>query len=222
MEQGNVVVSQERPPDRGPGQAPGPEGFECRGQDLPAAARTLAAQAGTAPTGCLAERRMRPHQRALRTGRDYTSQYPYSVTACTEGRRPALLEEKAADVIVDSVLFLREGGRIRLLGFVVMPDHVHLAFALKENQSLDRVMKSFKSYTGMRIGKILGVRPLWQEGYYDHALRDMKDFESRLNYMHDNPVRKGLAERRECYEYSTAHPRFSQLVDWAWVAAIKP
>jgi REP element-mobilizing transposase RayT len=123
---------------------------------------------------------------------------------------------------------LRDHGRIRLLGFVVMPDHVHVALALQEGWTLPQVMHSFKRHAAKQINAqavAVGNRShesLWQAGYHDHYLRDRRDFMKRLDYMHDNPRRAGLAEQAEDYPFSTAHPMYSAEIDWAWVVGAPP
>ena len=61
---------------------------------------------------------------------------------------------------------------------------------------------------------------LWQSGYHDHLLRDRRDLEKRLAYMHDNPVRKGLVKAAEEWPFSTAHPDYQNEIDWAWLEGV--
>jgi len=43
---------------------------------------------------------------------------------------------------------------------------------------------------------------LWQRQYYDHIIRNREDFDETLNYIHLNPVRRGLVERAEDWPYT--------------------
>ena len=54
---------------------------------------------------------------------------------------------------------------------------------------------------------------LWQESFYDHVIRNRKELVERLNYIHYNPVRVGLAGKPEEYEYSSAGGKFDTDVD---------
>lgn len=45
---------------------------------------------------------------------------------------------------------------------------------------------------------------VWQASFYDHVVRNKKEFVQRLNYIHDNPVRAKLADKPENYKYSSA------------------
>ena len=79
-------------------------------------------------------------------------------------------------------------------------------------------MKSLKGFTSRVIREQLSLQDtVWQDGYHDHLLRDRQDFEKRLQYMHDNPVRKGLVKFAQEYLHSTAHPAYEGDIDWAWL-----
>jgi 7-keto-8-aminopelargonate synthetase-like enzyme/REP element-mobilizing transposase RayT len=183
-----------------------------------------------------------PHSSALRRGRVSLPAECYFVTTCVAGKRP-LLKDTGARAVIEALRWLREEGRIRLLGFVVMPDHLHLAIALRSRAearshreelgnlavrcgsdllvaTLPEVMRSLKGFTGKRLTEELGLpSPLWQDGYHDNLLRDRREFEKRLEYMHDNPRRCGLVNRAEEYPFSTAHPDYANEIDWGWLEA---
>jgi len=181
------------------------------------------------------------HSVDLRKGRVSIPEHCYFITVCTEGRRPAFSSSAAATIIVDALRWLRDQGRIRLLGFVIMPDHIHVAFALRCAESrrgrrshevgapvggscwtLAGVMHTLKSFTAHKLRQELGVAPpLWQPGYRDHLLRDRRDFERHLAYMHENPVRKGLVKSAQEWPFSTAHPDYQCEIDWAWLEGIE-
>jgi 8-amino-7-oxononanoate synthase len=176
------------------------------------------------------------HQSALRKGRVSLPDECHFITSCVDDRDPVFGHAEAARVVVDSLRWLRDQGRIRLLGFVVMPDHVHVAFALRDEYKLSEVMQSFKRHTSREIHHLVGTnsirdsRPvasetrsdekLWQAGFHDHRLRDREDFEKRLAYMHDNPRRAKLATSAEQYPFSTAHPDYQGEIDWAWMEGV--
>ena len=180
-----------------------------------------------------------PHSADLRKARTSISHECYFVTTCIEGRVPVLGDSAAAMAAINALRWLRDEGRIRLLGFVVMPDHVHVALALRGQWTLPQIMHSWKRYSSRIINKLLGAASnrdsppvadairshkesvaLWQPGYHDHLLRDRKDFESRLEYMHDNPRRANLVQQPDQYPFSTAHPDYQKEIDWAWLEGV--
>jgi REP-associated tyrosine transposase len=163
------------------------------------------------------------HESALRKGRWSWPNHCYFVTTNAADKQPIFAEPSAAHVIIDSLRWLQEQGRIQLMRFVVMPDHVHVTFVLcSPCQDLSQVMNSFKGYTGKKINELYGRQgDVWQPTYHDHLVRDRRDFETRLAYMHANPVRKGLVEFEHEYFYSTTNSEYSHLVDWAWLDGIE-
>jgi putative transposase len=94
-----------------------------------------------------------------------------------------------------------------LHGAVVMPDHVHLLLTpqrIAPNApqwfSLAEIVKSIKGVTARQINRLRGRSggSIWQKDYYDRSIRDEADFQVKLNYMAQNPVRRGLvAETQE-------------------------
>ena len=99
-----------------------------------------------------------------------------------------------------------------------MPDHYHLILGLGEIKSLSDAIAGVSKYTARRINEHL-VRQgaLWEEGFYDHMLRDRKDFDGVLTYTHWNPVEGGLVEVPEAWPYSTANECFAGEIGWEWL-----
>ena len=86
-------------------------------------------------------------------------------------------------------------------GYVVMPDHIHLLLT-PQGITIERAMGLIKGGFSHRIGSKF---PVWQRGFTDHRVRDRNDFETRRNYIHQNPVRAGIVELCDSYPYSSAY-----------------
>lgn len=55
-------------------------------------------------------------------------------------------------------------------------------------------VNTIKSYAARTIKQIIGRSgPVWQKGYYDHALRDEENLAAVARYIVANPLRAGLA-----------------------------
>jgi len=155
------------------------------------------------------------HAADLRKGRVSLPGVCYFITTDVERGCPPIPFPEGAELVIECWRWLRDHRRTWNGGYVVMDDHVHFLMLLREGFTLPRVLDSFKTYTATRINQILGRKGIfWQEGYYDHAIRDESDFWACLNYMHNNPVRRGWVERPEDYAYSTAHPSRADDIDW--------
>ena len=82
-----------------------------------------------------------------------------------------------------------------LFAVVVMPDHVHLLIKPRKGYHLSRVMKGIKGVSSHTINSGRGRKgTLWQDESYDRIVRDGDEFDRELNYMYENPVKKGLSE----------------------------
>ena len=82
-----------------------------------------------------------------------------------------------------------------------MPDHVHLLLSEPRRATLAVSIKSLKQGVSRRL---IGDAPhFWQKRYYDYNVRNREKFLEKLRYIHRNPVRKGLCERPEDWEWSS-------------------
>jgi REP element-mobilizing transposase RayT len=123
-----------------------------------------------------------------------------------------------AEIVINSLIWARDKDWWRILGFVIMPDHYHLIFGLGAVKTLSDVIAGISKYTARRINEYLGKHgSLWEEGFYDHILRDREDFDGILKYTHWNPVERGLVGIPEAWLYSTANERFVDEINWEWL-----
>jgi len=144
------------------------------------------------------------------------------VTFSTRGRRKLLSNPQARQIVISVLGKLSYRGEVKVSGFVVMPDHVHAVLWFDNDADLPRIMRVWKSTSahylrkyyeenvpGMldklkteRNGRI--VYCFWQRKYYDFNIFKPEKLGEKLNYMHANPVKKGLAEKTHYYLWSSA------------------
>jgi REP-associated tyrosine transposase len=48
-------------------------------------------------------------------------------------------------------------------------------------------------------------RGIWQRRYWEHTIRDDRDFAAHLDYIHFNPVKHGLAKNPADWPHSSSH-----------------
>ena len=153
----------------------------------------------------------------LRLGRHDQSGQIYLLTSNCHHRQPRLATTAAARTVMDSLHWLDQQDKLRLISVVVMPDHVHFVASLIQ-PSLRQLMHSFKSYTAQQINHLQGLEsPLWQSGYHDHALRAEEDLQAVVDYCLHNPVRAGLVEDFRLYPHS-----WSRYPSWERLPAASP
>lgn len=155
--------------------------------------------------------------------RIFENEYPYFLTCTIVGWLPVFTRTDAVQFVLDAWEFLQTSARLRLFGFVVMENHLHL---IASSSDLSKEIGDFKSYTARRIidhlqqrndRLLLGQlqthkdchkvdRPyqLWQEGSHPQQIRHDTVMEQKLNYIHDNPVRRGYVDDPTHWRYSSA------------------
>jgi len=133
-------------------------------------------------------------------------------------RLPLLKTVRARDIFVKELRKLREETGFQLLGYVVMPEHVHLLMSEPKLGTPSTVLQKLKLRVARKLrkhgrpgcaGQIrlpfaeMGepVRAFWQARFYDFNVYSTGKKKEKLHYMHANPVVRGLVK----------HPR-----DWAW------
>ena len=139
----------------------------------------------------------------------------FTTFSCYKRRR--LLDEDVAKRIVIGVLasqLAKQKGKCA--GFVVMPDHVHAVVWFAEPDQLSFFMKQWKQRSSVKIkanlrrnqtlyaARVNLEEPIWQPRYHRFAIYSPAKLTQKLDYMHGNPVKAGLAGTPEAWRYSSA------------------
>ena len=123
------------------------------------------------------------------------------VTFCCYHRRPLLTEAAARRIFETALERVRRSFRLCVYGYVVMPEHVHLLLSEPERQTLADALKSLKQGVSRRL--VGNAEHFWQKRYYDFNVRNSAQFVEKLRYIHRNPVKAGLCERPEDWDWSS-------------------
>jgi putative transposase len=90
---------------------------------------------------------------------------------------------------------------LSVYAYVVMPEHVHLLLGEPERKLLSDALKSLKQGVSRRLcGE---ADHFWEKRYYDYNVRNRQQFAQKLDYIHHNPVKRGLCERPEDFQWSS-------------------
>ncbi len=133
-------------------------------------------------------------------------------------------------VFVDGMGHTRAKLRIRWVGYVVMPEHVHLLLfpmpiGADEPVGVSTVLHDLKQYVGRHGKEALrsiwrqarslgrppmdawalgsGAKPFWKTRAYDFNVTTEKTLHAKLDYIHKNPITRGLAQRAEQWVWSS-------------------
>ncbi len=120
------------------------------------------------------------------------------LTVFTMNRRPVFADDEAAGTVVEELRTQHNESR-RVLGFSVMPDHVHILI-MNVDDSLVDFIRAFKGRIAAKLRKT-GIRSLWQRSFHDHILRRNEDINRTILYLLENPVRSGLVDHWKHYPW---------------------
>ena len=86
--------------------------------------------------------------------------------------------------------------------YVIMPDHIHLFVALPRTKVvLSGWIQMLKTVLGKELLRLGIHKPHWQEGFFDHVLRNNESYGEKWDYVRANPVRAGLCAQAEEWPY---------------------
>jgi putative transposase len=118
-------------------------------------------------------------------------------------RAALLATSDARDVIVRALELARSRYGFFVVGFVVMPEHVHLLVSEPERATLAVALQVLKQTTSRKLKAIAAGYPFWQARYCDFNIWSEWKRVEKLRYMHRNPARRGLVERPEDWKWSS-------------------
>jgi REP element-mobilizing transposase RayT len=132
---------------------------------------------------------------------DYLGTYRYFVTCSVLNRREAFTSDEPVSCAREQIVRTCADCDFEEIAFICMPDHVHGLFeGTSDGSAFVPFMKLLRQRTTIAYKKRYR-RKLWQDGYYEHVLRDEEDTREVAFYIIANPVRKGLVEKPEDYPY---------------------
>jgi REP element-mobilizing transposase RayT len=134
-----------------------------------------------------------------------------------------LREERDYKIIQDAIHFPHNKTCI-IIAYVIMPNHAHIAFQpLPREEGLsawcdyraynkpENILGSIKKYSARRLNKIhcrVG-KSVWIRECFDRIIRNDKDLDGLVDYIHGNPVKWGLSQWPEDYKWSSASTIYS-------------
>jgi len=121
---------------------------------------------------------------------------------CTFERRKVFEEGAIVQSVTDQLLTTCTAYGVAISAYCFMPDHLHaLLEGLTDASDLRKCAAMFRQRTG-RDFKLAGRRHrLWQEGFYDHVLRNEDASLEVARYIAGNPVRAELCRDAREYAY---------------------
>ncbi len=116
-------------------------------------------------------------------------------------RRPLLGNAQARDTFVQVLSEVRVRYAFRLIGHVVMPEHVHLLMSEPKQGSLAKTLQALKLSVAVQRSE----RPFWTPRYYDFNVYGARKLIEKRRYIHRNPVTRGLVKEPDEWKWSSFH-----------------
>jgi len=132
-------------------------------------------------------------------------------------RQPWLASPQRRDLFLAVFEAVRQRYGFVVVGYVAMPEHIHLLISEPEKGDPSRVMQAIKQGFARRVLKsrrrrrvaaqlelfALGSEHVWQRRFYDFNVWTARKRIEKLRYMHRNPVARGLVQEPEQWPWSS-------------------
>jgi putative transposase len=149
--------------------------------------------------------------------RTYGAHHLHFITCSCYRRLPFFHSAKSRDCFLEILEQVRQRYRFVVVGYVVMPEHIHLLLNEPEVGSPSTVMQVLKQRTAQallpkrkrsnpRKDEVSGGekrRPFWQARFYDFNVWTTSKRVEKLRYIHRNPVKRGLVDCPEQWRWSS-------------------
>ena len=138
---------------------------------------------------------------------------------------PVFVSAQSCEIFTNSLTFCHKAKHLRVNAYVIMPTHVHLILFDEDFDSkrLKNTVTDLRKYTGRKLieysatclppcfndtfqlsaGKDRAYR-FWQAYTHPEAINTQEFWQQKIDYIHENPVRKGLVTEATAWRFSSA------------------
>jgi len=165
-----------------------------------------------------------------RNWRVYNQEGLHFISFATVGWVDVFTRREYKDILVESLSYCQKEKGLELYSWVIMSNHVHLIARAKEGFKLSNILRDFKKYTSKEMLKVIIDNPqesrkewmisifknageynsnnknhqFWRQDNKPIELYSSDVIETKINYIHQNPVVEGIVEQAKDYLYSSA------------------
>ena len=134
----------------------------------------------------------------------------YFVTTKTWENREIFRVIVNAEIVMKCLLDYRDHGAYRLHEFVIMPNHLHLLLTPAKQSSLEKAMQFIKGGSSHAIHVKRENRiQVWQSGFHEWTVRDVRDYEAKRDYIWQNPVTCNLVNKPAEWKFGSAFGKYA-------------
>lgn len=153
----------------------------------------------------------------------YEPTHPHFITCTILHWIPIFTRTETTDIIFDSLKYLQKTDNLKLYAYVILENHLHLIIS---SDDIAKTMRKFKAHTAKEILKLLQENnvttileqlafykkahkkettyQLWQEGIQPKLIGSDTMMIEKINYIHQNPVKRGYIDEAKHWRYSSA------------------
>jgi len=153
----------------------------------------------------------------------YEPTHPHFLTCTVLHWLPIFTNQDSVKIIIDSFSHLQKSDNMTIFSYVILENHLHL---VASSDDISKTMQKFKSYTAYELLKLLQKNnamtllkqfafhkkayktessyQLWEEGFHPKLIQSEKMMMEKINYIHQNPVKRGYVDEAEHWRYSSA------------------
>ncbi|MES9850345.1 MAG: transposase [Candidatus Thiodiazotropha sp. L084R] len=133
----------------------------------------------------------------------------YFFTVVTYGRKPWFRSGENVDLLREAFRDIKSKRPFVMDAAVILPDHLHCLWRLPEGDNdfsgrLREIKKRLSRQLDPRTNH-RNERPVWQRRFWEHQIRDERDWHNHCDYIHYNPVKHGLVKRVADWPWSSFH-----------------
>jgi len=153
----------------------------------------------------------------------YEPTHPHFITCTILHWIPIFTRVETTQIIFDSLKYLQKNSNLKIFAYVILENHLHL---IVQSDDLTKDITRFKSFTARQIIDYLKANnvktildqlhfykkthktdreyQLWQEGIQPKLIQGEQMMRERIDYIHNNPVKRGYVDKAEHWRYSSA------------------
>ena len=155
--------------------------------------------------------------------RDFVTSYNcFFITTTFNDWIPLFINDNYYMIVVDSIKYCLIKYDVELISYVLMPTHIHMVLFYNEKIDVSGFMRDMKKYTSVKIRNLLTKESrekeldkiryykngqkfkVWKDRFDCVIIKHSKVLLTKIRYIHNNPLRKGLVEKDEDWKHSSA------------------
>jgi len=153
----------------------------------------------------------------------YEPTHPHFITCTVLHWIPLFTNQQSVQIIIESLKHLQQSDNLKIYAYVILENHLHL---IGSSNDLAKTMKKFKSFTAKELIELLQKQnvktildqlafykkahkqettyQIWQEGIQPKLIQSEQMMIEKINYIHNNPIKRGYVDETKHWRYSSA------------------